>query len=71
MNRRPPGLKLVKAIHGFLHLRQGGGSPQPPHDRRLRARPQHVALPGFGLFMCRAAWVNSEISFLICRSIDK
>ena len=56
MNRRPSGLKLSKAIHGFPHLRQGGGSPQPPHARRLRARLHyaHIAQIDVEKVHCRA-----------------
>jgi hypothetical protein len=35
MNRRPSGLKLDKAIPGFLHLRQGCGRIEPAHAGEL------------------------------------
>jgi len=45
MNRRPLGLKLDKALTSFLHLRQGGGSPQLHNARQSRMYPQTVARP--------------------------
>ncbi len=45
MNHGPLGLKLDKALTGFLHLWQGGGSAQPHDIRQSRMYPQTVARP--------------------------
>jgi hypothetical protein len=65
MNRRSQGFLLSKAITGFLHLRQGSGSPQPHDARQLRAHPLTpktipkvwVALSSF------FAWASTEFGW--------